>query len=38
MVHPGTDDSAGDGIDQNCDGVDGLKPAAQATDPAPPGP
>jgi hypothetical protein len=37
-VHPGIDDSAGDGIDQNCDGVDGLKPAAAATDPAAPPP
>lgn len=23
-IHPGADDTAGDGIDQNCDGVDGI--------------
>ena len=27
-IRPWADDPAGDGIDQNCDGVDGMKPAA----------
>ncbi len=26
-VHPGTQDLEGDGVDKNCDGVDGYKPA-----------
>lgn len=25
-VHPDADDPGGDGVDQNCDGVDGVKP------------
>jgi hypothetical protein len=33
-VHPGADDPTGDGADQNCDGVDGVKPAEQASPPA----
>jgi len=24
MVHPGAEDPTGDGLDQNCDGMDGL--------------
>jgi len=32
-VHPGAEDVDGDSIDQNCDGVDGVKPAETATDP-----
>lgn len=41
--HPGADDPVGDGIDQDCDGVDGVlaapraeEPPAPASEPAPP--
>lgn len=38
-VYPGATDRPGDGVDQNCDGVDGIAPAAppkaRATEPAP---
>ena len=41
-IRPWADDKPGDGIDQNCDGVDGLKPAAapgsSAPGPSAPGP
>lgn len=33
-VHPGAEDVAGDGIDQNCDGVDGMAPTTGSA-PAP---
>lgn len=29
-IRPWAEDPAGDGIDQNCDGVDGMKPSAAA--------
>lgn len=32
-IRPWADDPAGDGIDQNCDGVDGIKPATPPVTP-----
>ena len=32
-IHPGAPDPKGDGIDQNCDGVDGIKELQEATSP-----
>jgi len=35
-VRPWAEDKAGDGIDQNCDGVDGMKPSGSGPPPATP--